>query len=314
MLRFLTVRMSLIALTLVTVSLVIFIITEILPAMRRRGDSGSSRRNRTSRTCARSWAWTAPLRSATCAGSGARCRGDFGESLVQKRPVVDIVLHRLWPSVYLAVFAFLVAVPSAVLAGIWAGVRADSRGDRVVSAVAMVGISLPEFVTGLLLMLLFSSTLDLLPSTSSIPRGGTPLTNPQILVLPTLTLTALLFAYVMRMTRASVIEVMESHYVRTAILKGLPMRRVLYRHVVPNAMLPTISVVAANAGWLLGGLIIVENVFAYPGLGQLLLSSILTRDTPLLQAVTLIVAGTYAAGNLLADISYALLDPRIRLT
>ena len=292
MLRFLTVRFSLIVVTLVTVSLVIFIITEILP-----GDAATRRLGQ----LATDWI-------------GGAVQGDFGDSLVQRRPVADIVLHRLWPSICLAVFAFLVAVPSAVLVGIWAGVRADTRGDRIVSAVAMVGISLPEFVTGLLLMLLFSSTLHLLPSTSSIPRGGTPLTNPQILVLPTLTLTALLFAYVMRMTRAAVIEAMESHYVRTAILKGLPMRRVLFRHVVPNAMLPTISVVAANAGWLLGGLIIVENVFAYPGLGQLLLSSILTRDTPLLQAVTLIVAGTSALGNLRADISYALLDPRIRLT
>ena len=314
MLRFLTVRLCLIALTLVTVSLVIFIITEILPgdaATRRLGQFATEQNLENLRE---ELGLDRPAPERYLIWIGGAVRGDFGDSLVQKRPVADIVLHRLWPSVYLAVFAFLVAVPSAVLVGIWAGVRADTRGERVVSALAMVGISLPEFVTGLLLMLLFSSTLHLLPSTSSIPRGGTPLTNPQILVLPTLTLTALLFAYVMRMTRASVIEVMESHYVRTAILKGLPMRRVLLRHVVPNAMLPTISVVAANAGWLLGGLIIVENVFAYPGLGQLLLSSILTRDTPLLQAVTLIVAGTYAVGNLLADISYALLDPRIRLT
>lgn len=313
MLRFLAVRSSLIALTLVTVSLVIFLITEILPgdvATRRLGQFATEQSVKKLRE---ELGLDRPATERYLSWVGGALRGDFGDSLVQRRPVVDIVAHRLWPSITLAVFAFLVAVPSAVLAGIWAGVRPDTRGDRVLSTVAMVGISLPEFVTGLLLMLLFSSTLGLLPSTSTIPRGGTALTNPQILVLPTLTLTALLFAYVMRMTRAAVIEVMESHYVRTAILKGLPMRRVLFRHVVPNAMLPTISVVAANAGWLLGGLIIVENVFAYPGLGQLLLSSILTRDTPLLQAVTLIVAGTYAVGNLLADISYAVLDPRIRL-
>ena len=193
-----------------------------------------------------------------------------------------------------------------------AGVRPNTKGDRIVSAVAMVGISLPEFVTGLLLMMIFGATLHLLPVTSMIPRGESVLTNPQTLVLPTLTLTAVLFAYVMRMTRANVIEVMQTHFVRAAILKGLPMRRVLSRHVVPNAVLPTITIVAENCGWLLGGLIIVENVFAYPGLGQLLLMSILTRDTPLLQATTLIVAATYTASNLLADLSYAFLDPRIR--
>ena len=313
MLRFLTVRLGLIVVTLVTVSLVIFIITEILPgdaATRRLGQFATEQNVKNLREQL-GLDRSAPERYLSWIGGVVQ--GDFGDSLVQRRPVADIVLHRLWPSAYLAVFAFVVAVPSAVLVGIWTGVRPDTKSDRIVSAVTMVGISLPEFVTGLLLMIVFSSTLHLLPSTSSIPRGETPLTNPQILVLPTLTLTAVLFAYVMRMTRASVIEVMESPYVRTAILKGLPMRRVLFRHVVPNAMLPTISVVAANAGWLLGGLIIVENVFAYPGLGQLLLSSIVTRDTPILQAVTLIVAGTYAVGNLLADISYAVLDPRIRL-
>ena len=188
-------------------------------------------------------------------------------------------------------FAFLVAIPAAVLIGIWAGVYPDTKTDKVVSAISMVGISLPEFVTGLLLMIIFSSTFHLLPTTSIIPRGDSPLTRPEILVLPTLTLSAVVFAYIMRMTRANVMKVMQSHYVRTAILKGLPMRRVLFRHAVPNAMLPTITIIAENLGWMLGGLIIVENVFAYPGLGQLLLTSILTRDTPLLQACSLIIAG-----------------------
>jgi peptide/nickel transport system permease protein len=176
----------------------------------------------------------------------------------------------------------------------------------------MVGISLPEFVTGVLLMVIFSSQLGWLPTTSAIPRGESPLTSPEILVLPTLTLTGVVFAYIMRMTRANVNEVMESPYVRTAILKGLPMRKVIFRHVVPNAMLPTISIVATMTGWLLAGLIIVENVFAYPGLGQLLLSSIQTRDVPLLQALSLLIAVTYTVSTLLADLSYAVLDPRIR--
>ena len=314
MLHFLTVRVGLILVTLMMVSLVIFITTEILP-----GDAATSmlgqyatEQNVENLREQLGLDRSAPVRYLSWIGGVLQ--GDFGDSLAQRRPVTDIVLRRLWPSLYLAVFAFLIAVPLAVLVGIWTGVHPNTRGDRIVSVVSMVGISLPEFVTGLLLMMLFSATLDLLPSTSFIPRGETPLTNLQILVLPTLTLTAVLFAYIMRMTRAAVIDVMESAYVRTAVLKGLPMSRVLIRHVVPNAMLPTISVVAMNLGWLLGGLIIVESVFSYPGLGQLLLASIQTRDTPVLQAVTLIVAGVYAAGNLLADISYAILDPRIRLS
>jgi peptide/nickel transport system permease protein len=176
-----------------------------------------------------------------------------------------------------------------------------------------VAISLPEFVTGVLLIVIFSSTLDLFPSSSIVLPGTSPLSRPEILVLPTLTLTGVLFAYIMRMTRANVIEVLQSNYVRTAILKGLPMRRIIFRHVLPNAMLPTISIIAMNFGWMLGGLIIVENVFAYPGLGQQLLTSITTRDVPLLQALALLIAATYALSNLVADVSYALLNPRIRL-
>ena len=177
-----------------------------------------------------------------------------------------------------------------------------------------MGISLPEFVTGVLLMLLLASTLHWLPPSSIMMPGETPLTRPQILVMPALTLTGVLFAYIMRMTRANVMEVMESHYVRTAILKGMPMRRVILRHVLPNSMIPTITIIAMNFGWMLGGLIIVENVFSYPGLGQMLLTAINTQDVPLLEALALLIAATYAFSNLLADLSYAALDPRIRLS
>ncbi|MDP6273774.1 MAG: ABC transporter permease, partial [Dehalococcoidia bacterium] len=187
-----------------------------------------------------------------------------------------------------------------------------SLGDRIVSVTSVVGISLPEFVTGVLLIIVFSLMLPLFPTTSGIPSGTSPLTRPQVLVLPMLTLSGVMFAYIMRMTRANVIEVMQSNYTRTAILKGLPMRRVLFRHVVPNAMLPTISVIAANIGWMLGGLIIVENVFAYPGLGRLVLEATQSRDVPLLQSVTLLIAATFAFSNLAADLCYAALNPRIR--
>ena len=196
----------------------------------------------------------------------------------------------------------------------WAGIRPDTLGDKLVSTIGMIGISLPEFVTGIIFMLVLASWLDLLPPSSIMLPGETPWTRPQILVMPALTLTVVLFAYIMRMTRANVIEVLQSNYVRTAILKGLPMRRIIFRHVLPNAMLPTISIIAMNFGWMLGGLIIVENVFAYPGIGQQLLTSITTRDVPLLQALSLIIAATYTVSNLIADVSYSILNPRIRLS
>jgi peptide/nickel transport system permease protein len=221
--------------------------------------------------------------------------------------------RRITHSAFLAVFALFTGVPTAMVAGLWAGIRPNSLADRLVSVVSLVGISLPEFVTGVLLMFVFASTLDLLPPSSVMLPGESPLTRPQILILPALTLTGVLFAYIMRMTRANVIEVMQSHYVRTAILKGIPMRRVIFRHVLPNAMLPTVTIIAMNFGWMLGGLIIVESVFAYPGLGQMLLFSIEQHDVPLLEALALLIAATYAISNLIADVTYAALDPRIRL-
>ena len=314
MVRFLTVRLGLIVVTLLVVSMAIFTITEILP-----GDVATMmfRQNATEQNLKRvreELGLDRPALVRYIGWIGGVVQGDLGDSYFQKRPIVDIARSRLGNSLILAVFAFLVAVPTAVGAGIWAGVRPDTLGDRIVSVTSLVAISLPEFVTGVLFIVLFSSWLGLFPSTSIVLAGTNPLARPQILVLPTLTLTGVFFAYVMRMTRANVIEVMQTHYVRTAILKGLSMRRVIFRHVVPNAMLPTITIIASNIGWMLGGLIIVESVFAYPGLGLLVLSSIQTRDVPLLQALALLIAATYAISNLVADLSYAALDPRIRLT
>ena len=313
MVRFLTMRLSLIVVTLLVVSMAIFTITEILPGdvatmMFRQGATEQNLKK-----VREDLGLDRPAHVRYLSWIGGVVRGDLGDSYFQKRPIVDIVRGRLGNSVILAVFAFLVGVPAAVVTGIWAGVRPDTLGDRIVSITGLVGISLPEFVTGVLFIIFFSSMLGLFPSTSIVLPGTNPLTRPQILVLPTLTLMGVLFAYVMRMTRANVIEVIQTNYVRTAILKGLSMRRVIFRHVVPNAMLPTITIIAQNFGFMLGGLIIVESVFAYPGLGLLVLSSIQTRDVPLLQALALLIAATYAISNLVADLSYAALDPRIRL-
>ena len=313
MVRFLTMRLSLIVVTLLVVSMAIFTITEILPGdvatmMFRQGATEQNLKK-----VREDLGLDRPAHVRYLSWIGGVVRGDLGDSYFQKRPIVDIVRGRLGNSVILAVFAFLVGVPAAVVTGIWAGVRPDTLGDRIVSITGLVGISLPEFVTGVLFIIFFSSMLGLFPSTSIVLPGTNPLTRPQILVLPTLTLMGVLFAYVMRMTRANVIEVIQTHYVRTAILKGLSMRRVIFRHVVPNAMLPTITIISQNFGFMLGGLIIVESVFAYPGLGLLVLSSIQTRDVPLLQALALLIAATYAISNLVADLSYAALDPRIRL-
>ncbi|HEY95177.1 MAG TPA: ABC transporter permease [Dehalococcoidia bacterium] len=313
MVRFIVRRIGLICITLLVVSVVIFVITELLPGDVAAMILGKEATPQSVERLREELGLNRPAYERYLSWIGDVLQGNLGNSYAMKLPITDIVGRRLRYSAILAVFAFLIGVPLAVATGVWAGVYPNTKLDRLVSMTALVGISVPEFVTGLLLMLLFASTFHLLPSSSIILPGVNPLTSPQILIMPTLTIIAVLFAYIMRMTRANVIEVVRTDYVRTAILKGLPMRQVIVKHVLPNAMLPTITVIASNFGWMLGGLIIVENVFAYPGIGQLLLRSIENRDIPLLEIVSLIIAGTYAISNLIADLSYAALDPRVRL-
>ncbi len=314
MVRFLAVRLSLIVLTLLVVSVVIFTVTEVLPGDAAQQALGQSVTPESLEALRAKWGLDRPAYVRYFDWIGSALQGDLGVSYKEGQPVVEVVGRRLYNSVILLVFAFVISVPTAVIAGVWAGVRRSSFGDQFVSIMSLVGISLPEFVTGILFIVVFASWLHWLPSSSILLPGESPLTKPEILVLPTLTMTGVLFAYIMRMTRANVIEVMETNYVRTAILKGLPMRRIVFRHIIPNAMLPTISIIAVNIGWMLGGLIIVENVFAYPGIGRLLLVAINSRDVPTLQALALLIAMTYAVSNLLADLSYGLLNPRIRIS
>lgn len=314
MVRFIVRRIGLICITLLVVSLAIFMFTELMPGDLATMILGQEATEESLARLREDLGLNRPAHERYLSWIGGVLQGDPGYSYSYNQPINEIVPRKLGNSVILAIFALLIGTPTAVAAGIWAGVHPNTKLDRLMSMTSIVGISIPEFVTGVLLILLFSSVLHLFPSSSiDILLGVNPLTRLDILVLPTLTLTALLFAYVMRMTRANVIEATQTDYVRTAILKGLPMRRVILRHVLPNAMLPTITVIATNFGWMLGGLVVVERVFAYPGIGQLLLRAIETHDIPLLEAVALIIAATYIVSNLLADLSYAALDPRVRL-
>ena len=314
MLRFLVIRFALILLTLVVVSLAIFGVTEVLPGDVAEAVLGKSRTPGALETLREQMGLDQPPWKRYLNWGGGVFQGDLGTSLVQDRPVTEILKSRLQNSLVLAIAAFCIAVPSAILVGVWAGVRRGSAGDHTVSVLSLVAFSLPEFVTGFILIVILSSTLGWLPSSSIVLPGTSPLARPEILIMPVLTMTAVLFGYIMRMTRANIIEALETNYVRTAILKGLPRWQVIWRHAVPNAMLPTISVVSINVGWMLGGLIIVESVVGYPGLGLTLINAINRRDLPVLQAVALLVAGTYAVSNLVADLMYVWLNPRIRIS
>jgi peptide/nickel transport system permease protein len=243
---------------------------------------------------------------------GHMARGDWGRSLSLGEDVRPVVLERLRNSAMLALVAFLVYVPLGIFLGVIAAWRRNSPLDQVISAGSLAFVGLPEFVTGVLLIALFSRALGWFPSSSAIAPNTSFAAALPSLILPALTVSLTSLAYVVRMTRASTVEVLQTDYVRAARLKGLSTRNVIFGHVLRNSLLPTVTVVAAGVGWLMGGLIVTESVFGYPGLGRLVLFAIQRRDLPLIQATTMIIVAIFAFANLAADIIYALLNPRIR--
>ena len=243
---------------------------------------------------------------------GGAVRGDWGTSLRLNQPVAPIVLNRLANSAVLAGMTLLIAVPLAIGLGVVAGLRQGRLTDRIIALVTLIGTSLPEFVWGNLLIIIFAFWLKWLPPSSLMDPGDSMLAHFRLLVLPTLTLTLVMLAYTSRMTRTSMIEVLERNFIRTARLKGVGERKVIFRHALPNALLPTITIVAMNIGWLMGSLVVVETVFSYPGLGRMMVFAVSNRDVPMLQMTVLLTAGIYCLANLIADVLYAYLNPRVR--
>lgn len=312
MLRFLTRRVAFMVLTLLIVSMVIFAVTEMLPgdvAVMILGSEATDETLQSLRTQLgldrpapqRYWNWLTGV-----------AQGDFGESLRMRTEVGPLVLERLKNSMALAGLALAIGVPVALGLGIIAGLRKDRPADKAITTITLLGISVPEFVIGSVLIILFASVWPILPATSLIDPRANPLENMRFLILPALTLVFVTLAHLARMTRASVIRTLRTDYVRTATLKGVPRTQVILKHVLPNALLPSITIIAINVGWMIGGLIVVETVFGYPGLGQLMVFAVTNRDVPLVQAVALMVASIYAVANLGADVLYAALNPRIR--
>jgi peptide/nickel transport system permease protein len=240
-------------------------------------------------------------------------KGDWGTSISTGEDVRTVTLQRLRNSGMLALVAFLMYVPLGIFLGAVAAWRRNSAVDQVISVVSLAFIGLPEFVTAVFLILLFWSTLHWLPPSSDIAPGTSFAGAFRSLILPGLSVALTSLAYVIRMTRAGTIETLDTDYVRTAYLKGLSTPRVLFAHVLRNSLLPTVTVVAAGVGWLMGGLIITESVFGYPGLGRLVLFAVQRRDIPLIQATTMLIVVIFAVANLAADLIYGLLNPRIRL-
>jgi peptide/nickel transport system permease protein len=239
-------------------------------------------------------------------------QGDLGNSLAYDVPVSSLISDALMNSLKLAALAFVLVVPLAVLGGVIAALKRDRAVDRVITLGGLSLSVIPEFVTGIMLILIFALWLDWLPVSANAPDNADPLTQIKYLLLPAFTLVLLLFGYIARITRAGTIESLDADYTRTAILKGLPRRTVVRRHVLRNSLLPTIAVVATQTGYLIGGLVVIETLFNYPGMGRLIFTAATQKDFPLLEAAVLIVGIGFLIANLIADLAYSLLNPRIR--
>jgi peptide/nickel transport system permease protein len=238
--------------------------------------------------------------------------GDLGRSLVMDRPVAPLIADALAASASLAATSFVCVTIFGIALGIIAAVRQNRLIDQAVSIFTYLGISVPEFFWGIVLIIVFARYLGWLPTGGAGDPSAGLAQRAAHLVLPTATLTFTLIAHVARLTRSSMIETLRSQYVRNARAKGLPERIVITRHALRNALMPTITVLAIDIGWLIGGIVVVEAVFAYPGLGRLLVFSIERHDLPLIQGTILIIAAIYCVANLGADLLYAFVNPKIR--
>jgi peptide/nickel transport system permease protein len=241
-------------------------------------------------------------------------RGDAGISLRYKSPVSEVVSRRLTNSLILASFAFLLSIPIALLLGLVAGLNEGKAIDRIISLGGLMTAASPDFATGLILIMIFALWLKILPGAAVFLSETAILDNPRLLVLPVLTASLVEIGYVLRITRTSVVEVMNSGYVRTAILKGISYWQVVFRHVLRNALMAPITVIMLHVNWFIGGLVVVESVFGYPGLGNFILNAALYKDVYAIEAGSMVLIALAVGTQLIADVIYSLVNPRIRYT
>jgi peptide/nickel transport system permease protein len=310
--RYVLRRLGLTAITLILISFAVFAAAEVLPGDVGRTILGPYASQQQVDQLNHQLGADDPLVTRYFTWAGNFVRGDWGESPLQHVEVRPLVLDRLKNSLILGGFALILVVPFSILLGVLAALNYGKPLDRIISIAGLSFVALPEFVVGVVVIVIFAVKLGWFPTSSQVPSAN-PVDVVRQCLLPSIPLMFVLFGYISRMARAGTIEALRSNYTRTAILKGLPRRYVILRHVLRNSLLPTITVVSVQVGYLVGGLVVIETLFNYPGIGELILNAATGHDLPTLEAAVLMIALIYTVSNFVADIVTAVLNPRVRL-
>ena len=306
-------RLVLGLLTLLLVSIVVFAATQLLPGDAARAILGRSATPERLAELRAQLHLDQPMAAQYGTWLMGLLSGDLGVSLVNSHPVAEQVGPRVANSFMLLLIVGIIGIPPAIVIGILAAVQRGGRADTTISVIALAIAGAPEFVIAIGLIVLLSTVVfHWLPPVSMVPPGTSILARPKILVLPVLTLVIVCFPYIFRMMRASMIEVLESDYIEMAKLKGLSVGRLVFVHALPNAIAPTIQVVALTFAYLAGGVVVVEFVFGFPGIGQGLVNAVVSRDIPTIQCIVIILAAFYIVVNILADVIATGVTPRLR--
>jgi peptide/nickel transport system permease protein len=306
-------RIGLALITLVLLSLIIFFAGQVLPGNAGRAILGPFASQQAVIALDHKLGVDRPLIVQYWSWATGILHGNLGQSYQQQAPVSSFIFPYIGRSLKLAAFAFVIVVPLSILGGIIAALNRGRLIDRIISTTSLSLSTVPEFVSGVVLIVVFALGLKILPVSANAPPGSPFLTQLKYLILPAIPLVFILFGYIARMARAGTVEALESDYVRTATLKGLPRWVVIRRHVLRNSLLPTITVIATQTGYLIGGLVVVEKLFVYPGIGTLIINAATDKDFPTLEAGVLFIGIVYLGATLVADILYTMLNPRIRL-
>jgi peptide/nickel transport system permease protein len=311
--RFLLKRLGLALITLVLLSMIVFAAAQLLPGDVGRNILGGLADQRSVDLLNHQLGVDRPVYVQYGDWISHLVRGDLGHSLEYSgSSVASLLGPSLLNSLKLAALAFVLVVPLSILGGVAAALRQGRVTDRLITVGGLSLTAVPEFVTAIVLIVIFGVVLGVLPTTAQAPSGASFFTQVKFLLLPSLALVAVLFGYIARIARAGVIEALDADYTRTAYLKGLDTRTVIRRHVLRNALLPTIAVVATQTGYLIGGLVVIEKLFNYPGIGQRIYVAAQNKDFTMLESGVLVVGIVYLLATLIADTLYSLLNPRIR--